>query len=96
MSQATIKNNIRVWTTVVEVWRRYSEVGAPLDLQDDVVTIVEQLEKYPRLNGAAGVMRAEITGGNDMVEIELKSGTLWAKWEINCEWTEEKAVTRAE
>ena len=84
------------WLTVIEVWRRYVDDTRPALLQDNVDDIVTQIRKYPTLNGASGVQGSDITGGPDMVEVELKNSSLWAKWEINCEWTEETEVSYAE
>ena len=81
------------WLTVIEVWRRYSDDTKPALLQTNVSDIVTQIRKYPTLNSAAGVQDSDITGGPEMVEITLANGSLWAKWEINCEWTEETTVT---
>jgi len=86
----------RAWTTVIEVWRRYIDDTRPVTLQTDVQTVIEHLEKYPTLNGASGVISAMISGGGDMQERELNNGSLWAVWDIYCEWTEEKQVTYAE
>jgi len=87
----------RTWTTVIEVFRRYIDDTKPTLLQDDVTTIIEQLEKYPTLNGASGVQTAMINGGDDMQEVQYaENGPLWAKWEVNCVWIEEKNVTFAE
>ena len=94
--RATITSSVRQWRTVIEVWRRYIDDSKPVALQSDVVTIVEQLEKYPTLNGASGVLRAEIVGGGNMEEIEIRtSKVLWAKWDIYCDWSEEKVITYA-
>ena len=84
------------YTTVIEVWRRYADDTRPALLQDNVNDIVVQLRKYPTFNGASGVQDSNITGGPAMVEVELNSGSLWARWDINCEWTEETTVTYAE
>lgn len=88
--------NVRNWTTVIEVWRRYGSIGSPLLLQDDVVTLIEHLEKYPYLNGTAGVAQAVVAGGEGMQERLLANDVLWAVWEIELVWKEEKSVTRAE
>lgn len=84
------------WSTVIEVWRRYVDDTRPALLQDDVDTIVAQIRAYPTLNGASGVQDSNIVGGPEMVEVELKNSSLWARWDINCEWTEETTVTYAE
>lgn len=84
------------WTTVIECWRRYSDDNKPLLLQSDVGTIVAHLRKYPTLNGASGVVRALVAGGENMEEVTLESGSLWARWNINVIWQEENQVTFAE
>ena len=83
------------WLTVIEVWRRYSDDTKPALLQTNVSDIVTQIRKYPTLNGASGVQDSNITGGPEMIEVTRANGSLWAKWEINCEWTEETTVTYA-
>jgi hypothetical protein len=82
------------YTTVVEVWRRYVDDTKPTTLQTDVGTIVAQLRKYPTLNGNVG--RSWVAGGDDMQEVTLNNGSLWARWNINVEWIEESSVTYAE
>ena len=84
------------WTTVIEVWRRYVDDTRPALLQDNVADIIAQIRKYPTLNGADGVQDSKIPGGPGMVEVELGNGSLWARWDINCEWTEETEVSYAE
>ena len=84
------------YSTIIEVWRRYVDDTRPALLQDNVDDIVVQIRKYPTLNGASGVQGSDIAGGSEMEEVELNSGSLWARWDINCEWTDEVTVTYAE
>ena len=91
--------NLRSWQTVIEVFRPYRDDTYPVTLQDDIETIVALLETYPTLNGANGVQEFSVTGGNEMQEVVLgseKNQSLWAKWEVNCGWQEEKEITYAE
>lgn len=85
------------WQTVIEVWRLYRDDAKPVTLQSDVQAIVNQLIKYPTLNGLSGVQDAEVSGGPEMEEVTLKSaagtGSLWAKWDINVTWKEESTIT---
>ncbi|MCO5191364.1 MAG: hypothetical protein M9918_24635 [Anaerolineae bacterium] len=87
---------LRNWTTVVEVWVPYRDDTRPLTLQAAVNDLLAHLEKYPTLNSLTSVQDAMIAGGNEMQERELNNGSLWAVWELNCEWHEETAVTFAE
>lgn len=92
--QVTVSSNARSWRTVIECWRRYADDTRPMTLQDDVEAIVAQLEKYPTLNGA--VLDSIVSGGGDMLERELSNGSLWAVWEVYCDWQEEHSVSYAE
>jgi len=82
----------KTWTTVVEIWRRYIDDDKPVALQGDVGTVITQLEKYRTLNNS-GVVLAWIEGMDDMQEVTLANGSLWARWNINVRWIEETAVT---
>lgn len=94
-SQLAITTRARTWSTVVECWLRYVDNTKPLSLQTEVETVMALLERYPTLNGASGVVRATVTGGDDMQEVKREDGSLWAKWSFTVQWIEEKAVTYA-
>lgn len=90
--QSSMASNMRTWRTVIEVWRPYRDDTKPATLQADVTTIIEHLEKYHTLNDASGVIEAAIVGGGEMLEVTRANGSLWARWEVYCDWQEEKEV----
>ena len=95
-TQMTIQSKLMSWRTVVEVWHRYIDDASPAGLAVYAEDIVDRLNKYPTLGGIA--VQAAVTSLGDMEEVERKSGTvssLWARWNINVDWSEEKVITYA-
>jgi len=84
------------WTTVIEIWRRYIDDDRPVSLQGDVATVVSHLRRYRTLNSASGVIYAEIAGVDEMQEVTLNNGSLWARWNVNLEWIDESTITYAD
>lgn len=87
---------LRQWVTVVEVWQRYIDDTKPASLQARFDELVRQIEQYPTLDGASGVIDASVTGWGDMEEVQRTNGALWARWSFNVQWREEYTVTYAE
>jgi hypothetical protein len=91
----TLANYRRQWTTVVEVWQRYIDDTKPGALVDHVDDLVRHVESYGALDGAAGVLDANVAGGGEMEEIQRTNGALWARWSFNVVWQEDYEVVYA-
>ena len=84
------------WRTVVEVWQRWVDDAPTVAALEELTQgVIEHLERYPSLDGAA--LLAWVAGGGEMSQRWLKEGgPMWAVWEVFIDWQEERFVTVAE
>lgn len=87
---------VTTWRTVVEVWQRWVDDGPTVEALEALVgAVIEHLEQYPSLNGAA--LTAQVTGGSEMQQRWLKEGgPMWAVQEVYVDWQEERFIANAE
>lgn len=87
---------VTTWRTIIEVWQRWVDDGpTALALQALVAEVVDQLERYPALSGAA--LLAWVAGGGEMQQRWLKEGgPMWAVWEVYIDWQEERIISPVE
>lgn len=87
---------LTTWRTIVEVWQRWVDDGPTAQaLQTLVGRLIDKLDGYPSLDGAA--LFAWVAGGGEMQQRWLREGgPQWAVWEVYIDWQEERFVTVAE
>lgn len=87
---------LRSWRTVVEVWTRYIDDGdTAVRLQVLTQAVIDHLERYPTLNGLAGVTNARPVGVSNMLERWTEQdGPSWAVWEVYFDWQEEASISQ--
>ena len=84
------------WRTIVEIWQRWVDDGPTvIALEELVQDVIEQVERYPSLDGTA--LMAWVAGGGEMQQRWLKEGgPMWAVWEVYVDWQEERYPDIAE
>ena len=87
---------VTTWRTIVEVWQRWVDDGPTVTALEGLVgRVVEHLERYPSLDGAA--LMAWVAGGGEMQQRWLKEGgPMWAVQEVYLDWQEERFIDSAE
>lgn len=87
---------VTTWRTIVEVWQRWVDDGpTAIALQELAQRVIEHLEGYPSLGGAA--LLAWVAGGGEMQQRWTKEGgPMWAVWEVYVDWQEERFISVAE
>lgn len=87
---------LTTYRTVIEVWQRWKDDGPTIvALEAHVSAVMEHLERYPSLAGAA--LMAAVAGGGEMTRRWVtEGGPLWAVQEVYIDWQEERFYSVAE
>lgn len=85
------------YTTIIELWRLYTEAADAMTLQADVKTVKNHFRKYRFLGDSTKAIDARVTGTGDMLERWTNDGgPRWVVMNVNIEWTQQENVTLAE
>jgi len=93
----TYRSYIATWTTIVELWQRYTDDEVTRTNLFARVADLLPIMAYPRLGDTGGtVLDAHFTGGGEPQEMWKKGGgPQWLRWEMQIEWKEEVTVNIA-
>lgn len=89
-------NSLRVrWTTVIEVWYRYTDDAATrTGLYGHVANIIGGLIAYPHMGGGTAIEDSTIEGAAEPEEMWMASGgPVWLRWQLRLRWFETIVVT---
>jgi hypothetical protein len=85
------------WSTIVQVWQRYTDDGTSLtNLEAAVEGIIAKIDANPHLGQPTIVQDSLLVSGEPVQEMWTKGGgPAWLMWEFTVTWTEESIVTFA-
>lgn len=94
----TINTYSAAWTTIIEVYQRYTDETTTYTNLYTYVNAVLAMLAYPNFGAASTVFDGNITGGSEPEEVWTAGGEgpLWLRWRINIEWQEHTTVTFSE
>lgn len=93
----TITDYIIYWTTIIEVWQRYTDETTT---QNNLYTHINNLLPilaYPNMGSVATVLDSTIGDWEEPEEMWTESGgPLWLRWKVPVIWQEQVSVTFSE
>ena len=86
------------YTTVIEVWQRYTVEGTSYTNLYTGVNALMAMESYHRMGDTTNAIEDfTIEGSDDPEEMWTKQGgVMWLRWKMRVRWYEETTVTYAE
>lgn len=91
--QGAMTQALTTWQTDIMAYERYAADGpSAIALQGHAQTILEHVEKYSTLQGAA--TDAQIVGISEMEQVQMiANGPIWLRTIISLQWQEEREIT---
>ena len=91
----SITDYIVTYTTVVEVWQRYTDDGDSQSNLGACVADIFSILAYPNLGDSSQVLDSSIVDSSEPTEMH-GDNMLWLRWEINVQWEDITSVTYQE
>lgn len=90
-------SNIATWTTIVEIWQRYTDDSTTLtNLEANVANVIAGIDAYKRMGDTTGfLIDFSLTSGSEVLSKWEKGGNgpAWLSQELSVTWKEEVDVT---
>lgn len=93
----TMRKYIARWTTVIEVWQKYTVDGTTqTNLYANVANVITGFLPERLINDSTGVISDSSISGGEVPQEMWRSdggGPAWLRWSLNFVWTEEVQIT---